>query len=87
MSMKSLKSRKELSWEEIELEGRRGRSMKTLRSLKSLKSMGSLPSGNSGKYLRSMKTQRELKYLHGIRRQISCIRNYRSKIFKLKGEP
>jgi len=51
--------------------------------MESVKTIGSQA---SSKHLRSLKTQQELKYLHPIKRQISCIRNYRDKMFRNSGE-
>jgi hypothetical protein len=95
-SMNACKSTKAISWEEFELESRSSnrlvsmRSMKSTRSLKSYKKIGSSKSIGfvaSGRRLRSLKTQRELRYLLSNKRQVSCIRNYRDQMFKAKPEP
>lgn len=53
--------------------------------MKSLKSITSFSNIGSSKYLRSMKTQREMKYLHGRLREIDYASKYRNKLFKMNG--
>jgi hypothetical protein len=85
-SAKSIKSKREITWDDLEKKEYRSlKSVKSLKSLRSLKSIGSYSELGSRKFLRSLKTQREMKYLHGHIRDISYISKYRTKLFKLNG--
>lgn len=76
-----LKSKKEITWEDQ----RSARSLKSLRSLRSLRSITSQSSANSSKFLRSQKTQREMKFLKSNSRRVRFPAFLRPRFLKIDG--
>lgn len=82
------KNKKDVSITDIQdLSLRSMKGLKSMRSIVSMKSVKSLPSNttfNSKQMIKSMRTQRDIKFLKGKLKKVSCVRNFKEKNFEME---